>query len=242
LSIFGTNKLNSSTKFVHALIPQDCALCGAECGAELICEQCQRALPYHDVPCCPQCALPTPDGGRCGRCLAHPPAFDRTRAAFDYRYPLAELVHAFKYGSNLALGKFLADALIGAVRAETWPDLMLPMPLHPARLKERGFNQAAEIARRVALATGTPLALDDLRKIRDTAAQVNLPWKERQANVRGAFVCETSLSGQRVVVVDDVMTTGATLGEAAKLLKKCGAASVDVWVVARTLPDAAPST
>jgi ComF family protein len=205
----------------------------------MLCADCFTALPHHRLAACPQCALPTLAGERCGRCLAHPPAFERTRAAFDYRYPLAELLHAFKYGNNLALGKFLAAALFATLREESWPDLILPMPLHAARLKERGFNQAAEIARRVALASGTTLALDDLRKIRDTKPQTSLPWKERQANVKGAFACEIGLHGQRVAVVDDVMTTGASVGEVAKLLKKCGAASVHVWVVARTLPDAA---
>lgn len=210
-------------------------------GDAVLCEACFAALPHHDFPSCLQCALPVAEGGRCGRCLANPPAFDRTRAAFEYRYPVAQLLHAFKYGNKLALGRFFAEVLLDALSQESWPDVIVPMPLHSARLKERGFNQAAEIARRLALATGTPLLLDDLRKIRDTKPQASLPWKERQANVKGAFACDINLHGQRVAIVDDVMTTGATLYEVAKTLKKRGAVKVDVWVVVRTLPDAAIS-
>jgi ComF family protein len=180
-------------------------------------------------------------GGRCGRRLARCPAFDRTRAAFEYRYPVAQLLHAFKYGSNLASGKFFAQVLLDALGDESWPELTVLMSLHCTRLKERGFNQAARIARRLALATGTPLLLDDLRSVRDMKPQTSLPWQERQVNVKDAFACDNNLDGQRVAVVDDVMTTGATLNEVAKTLKKRGAVKVDAWVAARTLPDAAIS-
>jgi len=166
-----------------------------------------------------------------------PPAFDRATAAFEYRYPLAEVLRAFKYGGKLALGQFLADALALRTQSERWPDFLVPMPLYSARLAQRGFNQAAEIARFLALATGLRLSLSTLMKIIDTRPQVDLPWKERRANVRGAFECDSNLSGARVVIVDDVMTTGASLHEAAKALKKRGAAEVSVWVVARALPD-----
>ena len=159
-------------------------------------------------------------------------------AAFDYRYPLAELLHRFKYGGQLALGRFLADALAGRVTGERWPDLLIPMPLYPTRLRERGFNQAVEIAKRMAMVTGLPLAFDALAKVRDTAPQASLPWKERQANVKGAFALTADIAGKRVVLVDDVMTTGATLNEAARVLMKSGASEVAVWVVARTLSKA----
>jgi ComF family protein len=114
------------------------------------------------------------------------------------------------------------------------PDLLLPMPLHPARLRERGFNQAAEIARPLARRLGCPVALTTLVRDVDTAPQVGLPWHARAANVRGAFRCEEDLRGLRVAVVDDVLTTGATLHEVARCLKGRGAGWVENWVVART--------
>jgi ComF family protein len=237
LSILPAFFLNKSPSFVRRLLPQDCLFCGASSGAAMICDDCRRTLPYHDKPVCPQCASSTPTGGVCGRCLATPPAFDGAIAAFEYRYPLAEVLRAFKYGGKLALGQFLADALAARTQSERWPDFLVPMPLHSARLVQRGFNQAAEIARFLALATGLRLSLSTLLKIRDTRPQVDLPWKERRANVRGAFECDAELPGARVVIVDDVMTTGASLHEAAKALKKRGAVEVAVWVVARALPD-----
>lgn len=221
-------------------MPQDCLLCGIATGEALICGDCLATLPHHDQPACPQCALPTTDGELCGRCcLKKPPAFDRAVAAFDYRYPLAEVLHNFKYAGQLALGRFLADALLARVQDEHWPDFLLPMPLYPARLRGRGFNQAVEIAKRVALATALPLSLALLAKVRDTAPQASLPWKDRHANVKGAFSCTEDIAGKRVALIDDVMTTGATLNEAAKVLKKSGAAQVAVWVVARTLSEVA---
>lgn len=237
LSILSRYFQNNSLKIGHYLMPHDCLLCGIATGEALICGDCFAALPHHDQPACPQCALPTPDGQLCGRCLNNSPAFDRAVAAFDYRYPLAEVLHNFKYAGQLALGRFLAETLLERVQHERWPDVLLPMPLHPARLRERGFNQAAEIAKRAALATALPLSFDLLAKVRDTAPQASLPWKDRQANMKGAFACTADITGKRIVLIDDVMTTGATLNEAAKALKKSGATDVAVWVVARTLPE-----
>ncbi len=216
-------------------LQQNCVLCAAGTDFSLVCRACDGALPYHEEAACPRCALPAADGSLCGRCLMRPPAFQRTVAAFAYRYPIAELLHAFKYGSRLAIGRWLGEALWARVQNEARPELILPMPLYRTRLAERGFNQAAEIAKRLALAGGLPLSLKLLTKLRDTAPQASLPWKDRQANVKGAFDCSAELAGKPVAIVDDVMTTGATLNEAAKVLKEHGAGEVAVWVVARTL-------
>jgi ComF family protein len=113
-------------------------------------------------------------------------------------------------------------------------DLIVPLPLHPARLAGRGFNQAAEIARALSRATGVTMDAQIARRVRNTAPQTALPWRERAANMRHAFACGRDLAGLRVAVVDDVMTTGATLQEFARTLKRCGAARVENWVVART--------
>ncbi len=160
--------------------------------------------------------------------------FDCACAAFEYRYPVTELVHAFKYSGNFTAGSLLAASLADRLKTERMPEWIVPMPLHPTRLKERGFNQAAELGRRLSLVTGAELRLDILVKMRDTAPQASLPWRERQANVKGAFACRSAVAGRRIALVDDVMTTGATLREAAKIVRNAGAADISVWVAART--------
>jgi len=183
---------------------------------------------------CPQCALPTLNGDVCGACLSHPPRYDRVSAAFVYAWPLAPLIQHYKYAGNLALAPLLAQALGERLTASA--DLIVPLPLSPQRLRERGFNQALEIARLLSQSTGVPLAAQACRRVRDSAPQAALPWAERARNIRAAFVCDADLAGLRVAVVDDVMTTGATLNELARNLRKAGAIEVQGWVVARTLP------
>ena len=168
------------------------------------------------------------------RCLERPPHFDRVEAACAYAFPVNALVHRFKYGRRLALGRTLGELLARQARGSV--DAILPLPLGPRRLAERGFNQALEIARVVAARTGAALLPQACRKVTETPAQASLPWRERARNVRRAFVCDAGLEGLRVAVVDDVLTTGATLNELARVLKKAGAREVRGWVVARTLP------
>lgn len=215
-------------------------LCGAS-SARLLCAACEADLPRCPAAACPVCALPLPetgpDGTVCGACLRRPPAFGRTLAAFSYGFPVDRLLHAFKYAGNLALAEALAEPLARLAAARPRPDLLLPMPLHPARLRQRGFNQSLEIARPVSRWLGIPLEARACRRTRDTPAQAGLKWEERRRNVRGAFACDLDLAGKKVAVLDDVMTTGATLDEIGRVLKGRGAAEVSAWVVARTLPE-----
>ena len=173
-------------------------------------------------------------GSVCGACLDHPPRFDRVTAVFAYSFPVDALIHAFKYGGSLAVASVLGQALGQAVAGER-VDVIVPMPLSDERLRSRGFNQAHEIARRVGNLTGIPVASRICRKVLETQPQAALPWKDRAKNVRGAFVCDADLSGQKVAVIDDVMTTGATLNELARNLRRAGAAEVSGWIVARAL-------
>jgi ComF family protein len=152
-----------------------------------------------------------------------------------YAFPVDALLHSLKYQGNLAMASVLADLLTARIDPDALPDFIVPMPLHPARLRERGFNQALEIARRVSRKSGIPLLPGICRRIKDTPSQTGLPWKEREKNIRNAFSCEADLRGKHVAMLDDVMTTGATLNELAKALRKSGAAHVSGWVVARTL-------
>jgi len=183
--------------------------------------------------------LPVPEGTQCGRCLGEPPAFDATVAVFKYAFPADVLVQGLKFRSELALAALLADELYSEVSAARagGVDLILPVPLHELRLRERGYNQSMEIARSLAARLRVPLASDLCTRVRDTPAQLDLPLKARRENLRGAFSCRQVLDGKTVAVVDDVMTTGATLGEVAATLKQFGAARVVNWVVARTPAD-----
>ncbi|MBI3056295.1 MAG: ComF family protein [Betaproteobacteria bacterium] len=225
--------LNNCLVFGQHVLPQQCLLCAAPAMAKALCDACYAQLPWLPDARCPQCALPTADGGICGACLSRPPRFDRVSAAFVYAWPLAPLIHHYKYAGNLALATLLAQALSARLAGDA--DLIIPMPLAPQRLLSRGFNQALEIARVVSRATGVPLAANACRRVRDSAPQASLPWRERAQNIRGAFVCDADLQGKRVAVIDDVMTTGATLNELARNLRQGGALEVQGWMVARTL-------
>ncbi|MDP3483544.1 MAG: ComF family protein [Sulfuricella sp.] len=222
---------------MHAILPHHCALCGASTLNRLLCTGCNADLSHYRVPACPVCALPTPNGQVCGACLQHPPAFERTLAAFSYHFPIDRLLHAFKYSGNLALTEILAKPLAKLAADHPKPDFLMPMPLHPGRLQERGFNQSLEIAKPISRWLDIPLIADACQRTRDTPSQAGLKWKERRRNVRGAFACDQDLSGKRIAVLDDVMTTGATLNEISRILKERGAAEVSAWVVARTLPE-----
>ena len=183
---------------------------------------------------CPICALPTHNGDICGRCLKRLPQFDRTLAVFAYAFPLDKLVQALKFSERLMLVDDLADSL--SQRVETRPDFIIAMPLHPSRLRERGFNQSMELARRVANNLDIPLLPHACQRVRDTPPQSALAWKERGKNMRKAFTCTQDLTGKHVAVVDDVMTSGASLNEVAVALRSAGASEVSAWVIARTLP------
>ena len=162
------------------------------------------------------------------------PHFGRTVAAFAYAFPLDKLVQALKFGEQLMLTNSLADKLVQRVEAR--PDCIVAMPLHPARLRERGFNQSLELARRIAAKLDVPLLSHACQRVRDTPPQSALKWKERGKNMRRAFRCTEDLSGKHVAVVDDVMTSGASLNELALALRRAGAREVSAWVIARTLP------
>lgn len=213
-------------------IGQDCQLCGAKSGPELLCAACAASLPVLPENC-PVCALPSPRGSACGACLASPPHFDATLALWLYEFPCDQLVQALKYRARLALAPFFGRSL--ARRPLPPCDLLIPMPLHPDRLAQRGFNQAVEIARVLAKQTGLALSPRGARRIKDTTPQAELPYEERAKNIRGAFACDVDLSGKRVAVLDDVMTTGATLDELAKVLKREGAIRVENLVIARSI-------
>lgn len=234
MSILPRTLLNIGTTIGQLLPAQPCLLCGTMNRHGAWCAPCGAALPYLDAARCPVCALPTLDGALCGRCLKKHPHFDRTVAAFAYRFPLDKLVHGLKFNEQLHLAKGLADKL--AQRIALRPDCIVPMPLHPARLEQRGHNQSLELARRMARQLDVPVFPHACLRVRDTPPQSSLKWKERGKNMRKAFQCTENFAGKHVAMVDDVMTSGASLNELALALRRAGASEVSAWVVARTLP------
>ena len=218
----------------NALLPGSCLLCGEESRHQLLCPNCTADLPPLPKHLCPLCADQTTHGERCGACLKDPPHFTRTHALFRYDFPVDRIVHALKYGHQLAVAKWAGQRLAEQISRSEF-DGIVPLPLHAGRLRERGFNQSAEIARALENCLKFPVDRSIVVRTRATLPQADLPHKERHRNVRGAFECRADLSGRRLLLLDDVMTTGATVNECARVLKLHGAASVTVAVIARAL-------
>jgi ComF family protein len=224
---------SAASRLADLLFGGSCFLCrGAAEG--LLCAACDADLPRLGGALCPRCALESEGGALCGPCLARPPSYDATHAALAYRFPADVLVQALKFRSELALAPLLGRLLVARVARSEPVQFLVPVPLSSERLAERGCNQALEIARSVARATGARLAPELCERVRHTSAQAALPVDERARNVRGAFRCAGLVAGATVAVLDDVMTTGATLDAVARAFKDAGAARVLNWVVART--------
>ena len=224
---------------VNTLFKQKCLLCDANIAAlqpniHAVCLACLNDLPWHPKTSCPQCGLSS-SGQSCGRCISAPPDFDATHAVFLYNFPIDAMMQRYKYGSMLSLCTFFGALLNEKVSPET-VDLIIPMPMHPQRLQERGFNQALEIAKVLSKNNKEKLDYKSAERQKLTPPQASFPLKERVKNIKGAFNVNGNLTGKRIAIVDDVMTTGASLNELAKTLKKAGASHVECWVVARTLP------
>ena len=222
---------------LRVLLPPRCLLCGGR-GANTrdLCEGCARDFPRNDV-CCPRCALPlkTP-APLCGECLDREPPFASAWAPFRYAHPLDLLEARFKFRGDLAAGRVLADLMIERAvdDAPARPDLIVAVPLHVSRLRERGYNQAFELAKPVAGALGVPIARDGLARIRATPAQTGLDAAARRRNLRGAFAVPRGASlPKHIALFDDVVTTGATVRECARVLRRAGVERIDVWALAR---------
>ena len=221
------------------IFKQYCTLCASyKGGAVGLCDSCLQNLPWHHSSQCPQCSLLS-DGRTCGHCLTAPPSFDATHSLFTYDFPLDRLLQQYKYRETLQLSRTFAAKLyekLTATASLNKINTIMPMPMHGKRLQERGFNQALEIARILSKLTHLPLDYKACERIKLTPPQASLPLKERSKNIRGVFECHANLEGLNIAIVDDVMTTGSSLDELAKTLKQAGAAHVECWVIARTLP------
>jgi ComF family protein len=208
-----------------------CELCGAPAGLSGICPPCLRDLPWIGAAC-PLCARPRDAPGPCDRCLGDPPPWVRAIAPLAWRFPVDALVGRFKYGGALHFGAMLGRVLAECCR-ERPADGIVPVPLHARRLAERGFNQARELARPVSRALGVTVLDGFCRRVIETPPQAGLSARQRIRNLQGAFVASGSAAGMRLAVIDDVLTTGSTVAALSHALLSAGAASVEVWTVAR---------
>lgn len=226
----------------HWLLPPRCVLCGTtpDAGPGALCAGCRGDLRTNE-PACPRCAEPLlrPEPV-CGRCLRHEPPFDSAFAACRYAWPLDGLVARFKFDGDVAAGRCLADLFVAGLEQGPVPrpDLIVPVPLHRHRLRRRGYDQALELARDIRRGTGIPVAGNLLRRLRPTHAQTELDLAGRRRNVRGAFAVHPGTrqrlpADPAVALFDDVMTTGSTLAECARSLRRAGIRRIQVWVIAR---------
>ncbi|MCB1601589.1 MAG: ComF family protein [Xanthomonadales bacterium] len=226
-------------RFSDLLLAPACVLCGVEAAGSRLCADCV-ALLEHSGTACARCAEPLPVATPlCGKCLKRPPAFDAAWAGFIYRAPFDHLVQRLKFNDALSVGRALAPIWSAALRSRLeahsaeMPQALIPIPLHRSRLRQRGYNQALELARELGVALQLPVLPQALLRQRATAPMPGLDLIARRRNIRGAFAVGKARLPARVALIDDVMTSGATLNEAAKTLKRAGVERVEVWVLAR---------
>ncbi len=228
-------------RLISTVYPPYCVLCTAPGFDDMdICPDCYRNLPWIGSACV-QCGIPLPENTdeplKCGHCLQKPPAFDRSLSLFSYDKEAIRLVHQLKFEQKLAnsrlLGNMLAETIF--VQAVALPDCILPVPLHRKRLRQRGFNQSAELTRYVAGRFNIALNVQSVVRVRNTQTQTGLDKKQRRKNMRGAFEIVQPLNAHHVAIVDDVVTTQSTVNELAHRLKRAGVKRVDVWSIARAV-------
>lgn len=216
------------------IVPLRCAFCATACRDRPLCAACHAQLPWNRRAC-PRCALPQTHDGICAHCLAHPPAYRSAWAPLRLEAPVQQQIHALKYHAAFMhahlLGRLFAESL--AARGAPLPDVVLPVPLHPWRQWRRGYNQSVELARALCAAGGLRLEAGWARRVRRTADQIGTDAVARRRNVAGAFRVDPRVKDLRVAVLDDVMTTGATLGELARTCLRAGACEVEAWAIAR---------
>ena len=220
------------TPLLNWLLPQSCFLCGDTC-TRPICTACLADLPYQRTDC-PICAKKMVKKGICFECRQHPPPYTLTQTVFSYTHPINKLIHAVKFHQNLAMLRLLGDLMGQRLMINPRPEVLIPVPLHYERLRQRGYNQSLELAKRITKSTGIPLDYQACKRIKNTLPQTTLSGQQRQTNIKGAFqVLPRAEYWQHIVIIDDVMTTGNTVRELATVFKEAGVPRVDVWCCAR---------
>jgi ComF family protein len=225
--------------WLKTFFPQNCYLCGVP-SDHLLCPHCLTDLPYYNLEnCCQRCARPLDQKSEeilCLRCHLTPPAFSRTYPIFSYRYPINCLIQQAKFDENLTILTLLGKLMAQRLDYEHRPDILIPIPLHPKRLRQRGYNQALELTKIIARHSRLPFSNHICRRIRYTTPQAQLDGRERETNLTNAFKIQyLNQNWRHIALIDDVMTTGTTVDEVATVLLQAGVRQVDVWCCARTL-------
>ena len=226
---------------LQALWPTNCILCGGAGDSDIdLCRGCAADLPRNE-PACAVCAQPLPAGARggpnvCGACLRDPPPFDSSFVPFRYAYPLDHAVRGLKFRNELACGRVLGQMFASCLlaRRAALPEAIVPVPLAPRRYRERGYNQASELALAIRRATDVAVQSNVAIRRRETAEQAGLDRQARLRNVTGAFAAIAPLRARHVAILDDVVTTGSTVRELAQVLRRAGAQRIEIWAIART--------
>jgi ComF family protein len=226
------------------IYPPRCLLCGHPGqkqghAAIDLCGFCHDQLPFNQSACV-SCALPLPQdatpGSVCGRCLKKPPAFDVSLSLYRYEQPAVWLIQQLKFNDRLTHARLLGGMLAEKISTcDELPECIIPVPLFNKRLRQRGFNQSVELAKPVAKQTGLPLELSMIERTRATESQTGLDAKQRRNNIKGAFRVCGHIPYEYVAIVDDVVTTGSTVSELARVLKSAGVERVDIWSIARAI-------
>ncbi len=242
--IYKNLKSITSTWFNHAiswLLPYQCVLCDATTQNKLdLCQACLEELPWLQSACriCAQPLLHHDDNVICGECIKCQPAYQRTLALCHYESPLPYFIQQLKFNKKLLYARLLSELMVSRIRhyyhETSLPEYIVPVPLHAKRIRERGFNQALEIAKPIAKQLQIPLLTHHVKRIRHTQAQAELPANQRRKNLRNAFAIKKPIQAKHVAIIDDVVTTGNTVCELAITLKRADIENIDVWCCART--------
>lgn len=225
-------------RFIDWLLPSYCLTCHIQINAEctVFCESCKLKLPYLDNACS-QCSQPFSGfSDTCGRCMATPPSFDECFCAFEYLPPISDEICRLKYANQPQLAKRLAALLADELvqREISLPEALAYVPMHSSSLRRRGFNQSYEIAKHLSKRLNLPLVTASLSKTRATKRQATVTFSERKKNLKNSFSITKPIGFKHIAIIDDVVTTGATAEEIAKIIKKNGVDYLQVWGIART--------
>lgn len=219
------------------LYPATCVLCKLPgTSGQDLCDACAADLVLNHSACV-RCALPlagSSSQGLCGSCLKHPPRYDAAWSAYLYAQPLEWMIHQLKFSANLSFARLLSDRLLQMAPAlSDRPDCIIPVPLHPKRLRQRGFNQAHELIKPVANSLQIPVDTHSCQRLKYTNAQTGLDARQRKKNIKNAFRFSNREQYRYIVLFDDVVTTGSTVDELSRVIKSRGVTRVDVWCLAR---------